>query len=127
MAQLMLLIYLDPPLKRLRRFDKIIKVPLPNHENRRALVEFYLSFTCYNTRSINDEFMEEFASDLEGYSSQYIKHLVNKAQIFGVKSHATAINRNQILKAIRRKSIRRFKEHNTNATQSLQDIYAPRR
>lgn len=64
--------------------------------------------------------MEEFASDLEGYSSQYIKHLINKAEIFAVKSHATAINRNQILKAIRR-----FKEHNTNATQSLQDIYAP--
>ena len=71
--------------------------------------------------------MEEFASDLEGYSSQYIKHLVNKAEIFAVKSDATAINRNQILKAIRRKAIRRFKEHNTNATQSLQDIYAPRR
>lgn len=111
---------LDPALIRPGRFDKIIEVPLPDRESRSDLLTFYLSFTRYDTTSINAEFKEEFVSSSERCSPADIRYIVNEAAIAAVRNQSIAINKNHILEALRR-----FKERNFNAEQSLKKIHSP--
>jgi cell division protease FtsH len=86
---------LDQALLRPGRFDRLIKVPLPDRESRKKILEYYLSQskvdTPFDTVSI--------AELTDGFSGAQLKNLINEAAIFSVKNNYTTVQEEFIFDA----------------------------
>jgi len=95
---------LDPALIRAGRFDKIIKIELPNKEKRIALLDHYTK----NRPVADDVSFDTIADDLEGCSAADIKELVNVAAVQALensrslsnKSFVKSINQSDFIAAV---------------------------
>lgn len=75
---------LDPAILWAGRFDKIIKVPLPNKEGRELILWHYLSKVKSDMSKIN---LKKFVMLSTGMSGSELKNLVNLAAIKAVWSN----------------------------------------
>ena len=86
---------LDQALLRPGRFDRLIKVPLPDRESRKKILEYYLSQSKvdapFDTVSI--------AELTDGFSGAQLKNLINEAAIFSVKNNYTTVQEQFIFDA----------------------------
>ena len=86
---------LDQALLRPGRFDRLIKVPLPDRESRKKILEYYLSQSKvdapFDTVSI--------AELTDGFSGAQLKNLINEAAIFSVKNNYTTVQEEFIFDA----------------------------
>lgn len=71
---------LDPAL--LRRLEKRIVVPIPNHESRKMLLKTYLSL---HHCELNEKDYDHYAMETEGYNGADIKVLCKEAAIGKVR------------------------------------------
>lgn len=86
---------LDNALTRPGRFDRKIKVPLPDLMGRRAILDVHFS----NKNVDNSVDFDEIATLTTGFSGADIANLANEAAIFTVRRNESAINRNLLLDA----------------------------
>jgi cell division protease FtsH len=84
---------LDPALLRPGRFDRILRVPLPDKSSREKILEFYLK------EKMPDADIEPIAELTDGFSGAQLKNLVNEAAILSVKNNHTTIQENFLFEA----------------------------
>ena len=86
---------LDKALVRPGRFDRTIRVSLPDKTSRRQLLDFYLNKIKVVT-DINLDYLSEIT---DGYSGAEIKNLINEASILAVRNKQTYVTTNDITNA----------------------------
>ena len=92
---------LDDALIRPGRFDRKIKVPLPNIEARRKIASVYMK-----DRSFSDEVDDMMiASKTIGCSGAEIKNIINEAAISSVRNSSSTIQQKDITYAVEKVSI----------------------
>jgi len=78
---------LDQALIRPGRFDRIIKIPLPDKQSREKILEFYL-----NSKNLENPFdISSIAELTDGFSGAELKNLINEAAILSVRNNYTVI------------------------------------
>ena len=90
---------IDPALRRPGRFDKELEVPMPNCEARLDILKKYVKLEKQERfdSSVNEEYLEQLATEIDGYSGADIKALytesvmsaINKQLHFNEKGKAT--------------------------------------
>ena len=78
---------LDQDLLRPGRFDRIIRVPLPDKFSREQILDFYLKSRPVE-KSLN---IRELAEITDGFSGAQLKNLINEAAIMSAKKNAAMI------------------------------------
>jgi len=86
---------LDQALLRPGRFDRIIRVPVPDKESRMKILEFYLQ-NKYVQEGIDISAVAELT---DGFSGAQLKNLINEAAILSVKNNFDSIQENFIFDA----------------------------
>jgi cell division protease FtsH len=100
---------LDQALLRPGRFDRIIRVPVPDKESRIKILEFYLK-----NKNINDNFdISSIAELTDGFSGAQLKNLINEAAILSVKNNFDKIQEKYVFDAFEKLIVGLIK---TNAT-----------
>ena len=100
---------LDTALLRPGRFDRIIKVPLPDRYSREKILENYLIGKKVD-ESVNIGLLAELTN---GYSGADIKNLINEAAIFTAKSNLTVLQEESLLYALEKSMIGLVKKNYT--------------
>jgi len=78
---------LDQALLRPGRFDRVIRVPLPDKDSREKIINYYLSLK--KTEKTFD--ISSIAELTEGFSGAQLKNLINEAAILSVKNNYNVI------------------------------------
>ena len=100
---------LDAALLRPGRFDRIIKVPLPDKYSREKIFENYLKRKRVDP-SVNIPFLAELTN---GYSGADIKNLVNEAAILTVKQNSAVLTEESLLSVLEKSMIGLIKKNYT--------------
>jgi len=83
---------LDQALLRPGRFDRIIRVPLPDKDSREKILDYYLE-----NKNIEKTFdVPSIAELTDGFSGAQLKNLLNEAAILSAKNNYTKIQENYI-------------------------------
>ena len=100
---------LDQALLRPGRFDRIIRVPLPDKQSREKILEFY-----FNKKNISKTYdISSIAELTDGFSGAQLKNLINEAAIISVKNNYTEIQEKYIFDAFEKSIVGLIK---TNAS-----------
>ena len=86
---------LDSALLRPGRFDRIIYVPLPDKESRKAILQIYLNKKLTDITNI-----DILAEMTQGFSGAQIKNLVNEAAIYAARNGRFTISQTDIENAL---------------------------
>ncbi len=89
---------LDPALIRPGRFDRQVKVNLPNLQEREAILKLHAS---KRTFSENLD-MKEVAKNTAGFSGAQLENVINEAAIVAVRENKKRIDKNDVSEAIDR-------------------------
>jgi cell division protease FtsH len=92
---------LDNALTRPGRFDRKIKVTLPDYDGRKQIANVHFRNKILN----NDLDFDELASLTTGFSGADIANLANEAAIYSVRNNLTEINRQSFLDAYEKVTI----------------------
>lgn len=92
---------LDSALTRPGRFDRSVKVPLPDANGRRKIFDVHLKNKFVEPNLDLDEFKDLTS----GFSGADIANLVNEAAILSVRSNDTLITRNNLMDAFEKVTI----------------------
>ena len=86
---------LDQALLRPGRFDRIIRIPLPDKESREKILTFY--FENKNMNKKPD--ISSIAELTEGYSGAQLKNLINEAAILSARNNYTILQEKYIFES----------------------------
>lgn len=77
----------DPALRRPGRFDKELEVPLPDVNGRKDILSKYIKLDRKGVfdDSVNDEYIEKLAKDIDGYSGADISALYREATMAAIR------------------------------------------
>jgi cell division protease FtsH len=89
---------LDPAIKRSGRFDRIIKIPLPNQKSRQAILELYIK--KLPSVVVEQSFIEKLSVQTAGLSGADLSNLVNQATFAAVKENATVVTSEHLTKGL---------------------------
>ena len=101
---------LDQALLRPGRFDRIIRIPLPDQESRQKILEYYLNNKYQKSISLNTTIIAEMT---EGFSGAELKNLLNEAAISSAKNNQTQIQENYIFQAFEKSIVGLIKNNIT--------------
>ncbi|MBE3520361.1 MAG: AAA family ATPase [Firmicutes bacterium] len=87
---------LDPAIERPGRFDRIVRVDLPDKEGRREILALHLR----NKPLAPDVDLEELAKQTFGFSGAHLESLANEAAIAALRDGSTVITRAHLESAI---------------------------
>jgi cell division protease FtsH len=86
---------LDQAILRPGRFDRIIKVPVPDKQSREKILQYY-----FNNKKYENSFnISSIAELTDGFSGAELKNLINEAAIISVKNNCTSIQEKYIYEA----------------------------
>lgn len=102
---------LDQALLRPGRFDRIIKVPLPDKSSREKILEFY--FKNKNTEKNFD--IQAIAELTDGFSGAELKNLINEAAIISARNNYTIIQEKYIFDAFEKSIVGLIKKNYTTS------------
>jgi cell division protease FtsH len=86
---------LDQAILRPGRFDRIIRIPLPDKDSREKIIEYYL-----NNKNLEHNFdISSIAEMTEGFSGAQIKNLINEAIILSARNKFTKLQEEYIFEA----------------------------
>jgi len=101
---------LDKALLRPGRFDRIIRIPLPDQESRQKILEYYLNNKYPHSISLNTTIIAELT---EGFSGAELKNLLNEAAISSAKNNQTQIQESYIFQAFEKSIVGLIKNNIT--------------
>jgi cell division protease FtsH len=100
---------LDQALLRPGRFDRIIRVPVPDKDSRIKILEFYLK-----NKNIDEQFdISSIAELTDGFSGAQLKNLINEAAILSVKNNFDRIQEKFIFDAFEKLIVGLIKTNST--------------
>ena len=100
---------LDQALLRPGRFDRIIKVPLPDKPSREKILEFYLK-----NKNTEKQFDIQVIAELtDGLSGAELKNLINEAAIISARNNYTIIQEKYIFDAFEKSIVGLIKKNYT--------------
>jgi len=109
---------LDSALLRPGRFDRIVRIPLPDAKSREDILKVHL-----RNKTIDDTVnIESLAKITVGYSGAKLKNIVNEAAIFAARDEVEVINNNYMLDAIEKAEIGIKKKVDSRDTQTKRRI-----
>lgn len=98
---------LDAALLRPGRFDRILRVPLPDKDSRKKILDFYL-----DGKKTNQAFDTKSIAELtDGFSGAELKNLVNEAAILSVRNNYTMIQESFIFEAFEKSVVGLIKKN----------------
>ena len=98
---------LDQALLRPGRFDRIIKIPLPDKQSREKILKLY-----FKNKKINKKLdYSELAELTEGYSGAQLKNLINEAAILSARNNFTIIQEKYIYDAFEKSIVGLIKKN----------------
>ena len=100
---------LDQALLRPGRFDRIIRIPVPDKESRIKILEFYLKNK--NTEESFD--ISSIAELTDGFSGAQLKNLINEAAILSVKNNYNKIQEKFVFDAFEKLIVGLIKTNST--------------
>jgi cell division protease FtsH len=92
---------LDQALLRPGRFDRIIRIPLPDKDSREKILEFYLN----NKKKEITIDIDAIADLTNGFSGAQLKNLINEAAILSVRNNYTVIKENFIYDSFEKSAV----------------------
>ena len=92
---------LDKALTRSGRFDRKVKVGLPNIENREKILKVHLR----NKKVDNETDFSEISKLTSGFSGADIENMANEAVILALRNETSIINTNYLIKAFEKITI----------------------
>jgi cell division protease FtsH len=101
---------LDKALLRPGRFDRIIRVPLPDKTSRESIIEYYLKGKPTHQKGINIQAIAELT---DGYSGAELKNFINEAAILSAKNNNTFVKEEYIYEAIEKSIVGVVKKNTT--------------
>ena len=105
---------LDKALLRPGRFDRIIKVPLPDKESREKILEVYI-----NKKKTERPFnISSIAELTDGFSGAELKNLINEAAIMSARNNETTIREKYIFDSFEKSLVGLIKK-NDNKNNNL--------
>ncbi len=87
---------LDSALLRPGRFDRIVKVDLPDKESRLAILNLH----CRNKPLAADVDIEEIAAGTYGFSGAHLESLTNEAAILALRDNCAVISQGHLREAV---------------------------
>jgi cell division protease FtsH len=87
---------LDQALLRPGRFDRVVRIPLPDKDSRNKILEYYVQ-TKRTAQNLNISVIAEMT---DGFSGAELKNLVNEAAILSVRQNYTEIQERCIFDAL---------------------------
>lgn len=87
---------LDPALLRPGRFDRVVKVDLPDKEERLEILQLHTK----NKPLAEDVNLEAIAQETFGFSGAHLESITNEAAIFALRDNALTINNKHFREAI---------------------------
>jgi cell division protease FtsH len=90
---------LDPALLRPGRFDKTVRVDLPNRSGRREIFDYYLARKAHSPELDDAGARDDLASATHGYSPVMIEHLLDEALVWALRSGRSQMNPEDVQKA----------------------------
>ncbi|MBX5464818.1 MAG: AAA family ATPase, partial [Clostridia bacterium] len=87
---------LDEALTRPGRFDRVVRVELPDREGRRQILELHTR----NKRLAGDVDLDEVARETFGFSGAHLESLANEAAILALREGEEAIHQRHLLEAV---------------------------
>lgn len=100
---------LDPALLRSGRFDRKVKVTLPNNDERKDIAKIHF-------RNKNANFSYTKLADLtSGFSGADLENLANEAAILSIRNNQTVIDDDLILQSFEKSTIGLPKKHGTRS------------
>lgn len=101
---------LDSALLRPGRFDRQVKVDLPDKEGRLAILRLH----CRNKPLAEDISMDELAAATFGFSGAHLESLTNEAAILALRDNSSSVNMNHLREAVDKVILGEKLEHSTN-------------
>jgi cell division protease FtsH len=109
---------LDSALLRPGRFDRIINVPLPDTESRKAILNVHLQ-----NKTIDESVdLEKYAELTAGYSGAELKNLINEAAIFAVRQMKTVISDKNMQDSLEKLTVGIIKQNDTRSEESIMRV-----
>jgi cell division protease FtsH len=109
---------LDKALLRPGRFDRIIKVPLPDKESRQQILEVYLK-----KKKIEKPFdISAIAELTDGFSGAELKNLINEAAIMSARNNETVIKEKYIFDSFEKSLVGLIRKESNSTTPSAHKL-----
>jgi len=109
---------LDQALLRPGRFDRIIRIPLPDKTSREKILEYYL-----NSKKLEKPFDISAISELtDGFSGAQLKNLINEAAILSARNNYTTIQERFIFDSFEKSIVGLIKNNATVAPATRQRV-----
>lgn len=122
---------LDKALLRPGRFDRIIRVPLPDKDSREKILGYYLE-KMNNKSQEQIEGLEEkekekidvsaIAEMSDGFSGAQLKNLVNEAGIFAVRNNDTQITQTYLFDAFEKSIVGLIRKNATTSSETTHRV-----
>ncbi|HET9060484.1 MAG TPA: AAA family ATPase, partial [Acidimicrobiales bacterium] len=90
---------LDPALLRPGRFDRTIRVDVPNRDGRREVLDYYLAKKAHVAELDEPEVRDTLAGSTFGYSPVMLEHLLDEALVWALRSGRSAMTLEDVHKA----------------------------
>jgi cell division protease FtsH len=104
---------LDQALLRPGRFDRIIRVPLPDKDSREKILDYYIK-----DKNTDGKFNVSIIAELaDGFSGAQLKNLINEAAILSARNNMTKIQEKYVFEAFEKLIVGLIK-HNANVPES---------
>lgn len=101
--------YLDQALLRPGRFDRIIRIPLPDQTSREKIIGLYLKNKKTETK-FNLPFLAEMT---DGFSGAQLKNLINEASILSVRNNHTTLQEKYIFESLEKSVVGLVKKNDS--------------
>lgn len=106
---------LDKALLRPGRFDRIIKVPLPDKESREKILEVYI-----NKKKTEKQFdISAIAELTDGFSGAELKNLINEAAIMSARNNETVIKEQYVFDSFEKSLVGLIKKNSDKTTNQI--------
>ena len=90
---------LDPALLRPGRFDKTIRIDVPNRSGRREILDYYLARKAHETELDDPARREALAGSTFGYSPVMLEHILDESLVVALRDGRTKMNWTDVQKA----------------------------
>lgn len=109
---------LDQALLRPGRFDRILTVPYPDRDSRKAILKVHA-----RNKKLADDINLDFVAELTaGFSGAQLKNLLNEAAIYAAREGASIITTNNILNALDKLIVGLVKKQDIRSAESLRRV-----
>ena len=109
---------LDKALLRPGRFDRLIKVPLPDKDSRKKILSLYLE----NKKIEQNINMDDLAEITGGYSGADLKNIINEAAIIAARNGKNYISGSNLYESLEKSIVGIIKKNDSRSSDTIERV-----